>query len=121
MLTTQQAFVNPYVERLLKEVQLENSRFDRELRAVKRERIVLPVVLKFLDDSEEICAFTRDLSVSGACLITNRQIEEKTVSVIRIYRLKKEESEVISEARWCRPFGPNFWISGWQFIRLPRD
>ncbi len=117
---TNSAFINPDVERLIREVSLENNRFERELRSVQREKIVLPLSMKFLNGEEEIHGFTRNLSAAGACIICQRYFEERTLCKLMIHRLKKSESEVIAECRWCKEFGPDFWMSGWQFLRIPR-
>ncbi len=37
---------------------------------------------------------------------------EKEKSLVEIYRLSGESSRVLSECRWVKAFGANFWISG---------
>lgn len=120
MLTNQTGFVNPFVERLMSQVTLEQSRFERDLRASKREKIVLPVFVVTETDSTEVHGFTRNLSTTGACIVANYSFVEKEKALIELYRLNGESSNIVSECRWVKEFGPNFWVSGWQFIRVKK-
>lgn len=120
MLTSQTGFANPFVERLMSEVTLEQSRYERDLRTAKREKIVLPVFVVTDNDGTEVHGFTRNLSTTGACIVANHSFVAKEKALIELYRLNGETSNLISECRWVREFGPNFYVSGWQFIRVKR-
>lgn len=120
MLTGQSGFANPFVERLMSDVSLENSRFERDLRASKREKIILPVFVTTEPDSTEVHGFTRNLSATGACIIANHSFVRSEKALIELYRLNGDTSKLISECRWVKLFGPNFYVSGWQFIRVKK-
>ncbi len=120
MLTNASRYVSPEVERLITEVIVEDSRYDRELRSLHREKLVLPVNIKFMNGAPAVSAFSRNLSVSGTCLITRQPIEIQMLAMIQIYRLESSASQVVGDCKWCKPFGPDYWMSGWQFLRLPR-
>ena len=120
MLTNASRYVSTDVERLMHQVIAEGSRYDRELRSVHREKIVLPVNLKFMNGLPAISAFSRNLSISGACLITQQPIEVDMLAMIQIYRLNASESQVVGECKWCKPFGHDYWMSGWQFFASPQ-
>ena len=121
MLTSTSQYVSPEVERLINQVIVDDARYDRDLRSVHREKVVLPVNLKFMNGLPSISAFSRNLSVSGACLITRQLIELDTTVMLQIYRLDGRTSQVVAECKWCKPFGQEYWMSGWQFLRLPKN
>ena len=120
MLTGQTGFANPFVERLMSDVTLEQARFERDLRASKREKIVLPVFVITESDSTEVHGFTRNLSATGACIIANHSFERGEKALVELYRLNGDTSELLSECRWVKEFGANFYVSGWQFIRVKK-
>ena len=107
-----------FVESLLGEIQVEQTRFDRDLRSAKREKVVLPVSID--GDNIKVSGVTRDLSSTGACIIAEREFDEHDKASIEIYRLNGEPKRLLSECRWCKPFGPNFWLSGWQFVTVEK-
>lgn len=121
MLTSENRFVSADVERLINQIILEDSIFEREMRSTHREKLVLPINLKFMNGLPSIAAFSRNLSTAGACLITRQSIELQMLAMLQIYRLNGHDSRVVGECRWCKPFGHDYWMSGWQFLRVPRN
>ena len=119
MLTSTNRYVSPDVEKLIKEVILEDTRYERELRSVHREKIVLPANIKFMNGIPSVAAFTRNLSVAGTCLISRAEVEVGAMALVQIYRLTSKFSQVVAECKWTRQFGEEYWMSGWQFLRLP--
>lgn len=117
---TKSSFSNPDVERLIKQIDIEHSRYERDLRSIQREKIVLPVEMKFMNGDPDVFAITRNLSPAGVCIIANEPFGERMLSKMRLHRLNDSKSEIIAECKWCRPFGTGFWMSGWQFLRVPR-
>lgn len=119
MLTNTNRYVSADVKNLINEVIAESTRYDLDLRSVHREKIVLPVNLTFRNGQPTIAAFSRNLSTSGACLVTREPIEAETAALVHFYRLNTKPSQVVGECKWCRPFGSEYWMSGWQFLRVP--
>ena len=122
-----QTLANPITERLfveclLSEIQVEQTRFDRDLRSAKREKVALPVSIRYENrcENERISGVTRDLSSSGACIIAEREFHEHDKASIEIYRLNGDPKSILSECRWCKPFGGHFWLSGWQFVTVEK-
>jgi hypothetical protein len=121
MLIKQSQFVPPEIERMIKEIQTEDSRFDRELRSAHREKIVLPVTIKSLDGKELIECTSRNISSTGICLLSTTKFESDTQWLLQINRLNEKTSEVMATCKWSREFGRAHSISGWQFIRMTRN
>ena len=118
MLVGQQPYISPKIERMIKEIVRDNARHERELRSTHRERLVCPVETKFLENEETLSVFSRNISSAGIALITPRPFDERFLTKLEIHRLSKGANQVVAECRWCKPFGKNYWVSGWQFIRL---
>ena len=64
--------------------------------------------------------FSRNISASGIGLITKAAIEDRANALLTIERLRGQPYKVLAECRWCRPYGANWHISGWQFMMLKR-
>ena len=41
-------------------------------------------------------------------------------AVLELYRINELPVDVLAECRWSKPFGPNYWMSGWQFVTIIR-
>lgn len=122
MLLNSQRFASPEIERLIREVMEDDTRFEKELRSVHRERVVLPVEITIGVDEEIIHAFSRNVSCEGIALISDRPFESGDSATLAIYRTTKPvASRVVAECKWCKPFGATFWVSGWQFTHVPRN
>ena len=110
---------NPDVERLIREMLAENSRYERELRSVHRENLVFPVTIVLPEGKQPIHGFSRNVSVTGVCILSDTEVISGIYATLEIYRLQKPDpSLVLSECRWCRPFGDKYYASGWQFSNL---
>lgn len=113
---------NPQVERLIKEMLTEDARFDRELRSAHRENLVFPVSICPPNEGRKINGFSRNVSVSGICILCDTEVASGARATLEIYRLHNPEpSRVRAECRWSKPFGHDFFASGWQFLSLARD
>ena len=113
---------NPEVERLIRELLSEDARFDRELRSAHRENLVFPVSIFRNEESPAISGFSRNVSVSGICVLCDTEMAKGDRVTLEIYRLHRPEpSRVLAECRWCKPFGDAFFASGWQFLGLVRS
>jgi len=113
---------NPEVERLIRELLTEDARFDRELRSAHRENLVFPVSICLPKEDQKINGFSRNVSVTGICVLCDTEIVTGERVTLEIYRLHRPEpSRINAECRWCKPFGDAFFASGWQFSGLARD
>lgn len=113
---------NPDVERLIREMLSENARYERDLRSAHRENLVFPVSIYLPEKDQRIFGFSRNVSVTGVCILCDTEVTAGERSTLEIYRLHKPDpSRVRSECRWCKPFGDNFFASGWQFSGIARD
>jgi hypothetical protein len=120
MLVNNKGFASPEIERLIREVIEDDNRFEKELRSVHRERLVLPVEIKRGTGEEYVRAFSRNISSEGIALISDLPFEDGERATLTIHQTAKPGSRVVSKCRWCKPFGKNFWVSGWQFMHVPR-
>jgi hypothetical protein len=121
MLRTSDPSANPDIQRTIQELLQENANFDRtENRSAHRDHLVRPVEVQSKDGVEIASAFSRNISATGIGLITPEPVDERTVGVLRITRLKGNDVNVIAECRWCKPYGVNWYLSGWQFLNLKR-
>lgn len=99
----------------------EKVEFDREMRSHHREPIVRPVVVKYeADSSDEHHCVTRNISAAGICLISQFAFPERQSAILELYQLKGLPVDVLAECRWTRPFGPDYWMSGWQFVTIKK-
>lgn len=119
-----QADTRPEIESLIDEIIRENARYKRELRSFHREPLVCPVIISFDDEeSEEQHCVSRNISPAGISLISSFEFKQGVVAPLEIYRLTKLKStpRIVAECRWSKPFGEEYWMSGWQFLRLQKN
>ena len=137
---------NPEVEQLIRELLTEDARYDRELRSAHRENLVFPVSIflpkvvrqsyeiqlsdeaqpideaQQFDEVRRLSGFSRNVSVTGICVLCDTEIVSGERATLEIYRLHRPEpSRIFAECRWCKPFGDEFYASGWQFSGLARN
>ena len=111
---------SPELENLIKEVVKEDTRYVRsEMRSVHRESLVVPVTIFHRDDREQH-AFSRNISPAGICLISSEPVNVNETLELEIYRLNGKSERIIAEVRWCKPFGEEYFMSGWKFVQLKR-
>ena len=119
--TTPGSAANPEIQRAVEFLLREESNFDRtDNRSAHRDHLVRPVMVDFRESDETICAFSRNVSASGIGLITDTVIADRTVATLEIIKLEGNSYSIIAECRWCKPYGLNWHLSGWQFINLKR-
>ena len=113
---------NPEVERLIQKLLIEDAQYDHELRSAHRENLVFPVSITLTEKELEISGFSRNVSVSGICVLCDTEVIAGEQATMEIYRLHQPEaSRILAECRWCKPFGDEYYASGWQFSSLIRD
>jgi len=105
---------------LIEQVKAEDARYTSEMRAIEREKIMIPVVLSG-DNDEVIHGFSRNISTDGICLVTTEPILEGTTSPMLLSRSDGHINEVSATCKWSKAFGAAHCISGWQFDDVVRD
>jgi hypothetical protein len=65
--------------------------------------------------------FSKNISEAGICVITQQPVKENEVIDLEIYRLYGSPIRITSDARWCRPFGQSYFMSGWKFMHLRKS
>lgn len=111
---------SPELENLIKEVVKEDCRYVRsEMRSVHRENLVVPVTIVFKDGGQQP-AFSRNISPAGICLISDEPVTANQTLELEIYRINGKSNRIIAEVRWCKPFGQEYFMSGWKFMHLKR-
>lgn len=112
---------NPRIAELIRAINSEQKSFDRNLRSVPREKLVLPVALRLNNCTTYVHGFTRNLSPNGMCVISDRPFRQDSHCRVVIHRLDSEnENELLAQCRWCKPFGVGYWVTGWQFLTVDR-
>ena len=108
----------PEVERIVSDLLKEDADYDRhENRSAHREHLVRAVTVAIRRPEElVVLGFTRNISMTGLGLITNEAIARSAVAVLEIEPLNDRSVKILSECRWCKPYGRNWFISGWQFM-----
>lgn len=110
--------VPPDVEAAIKDLLRDDARYTlTEMRSRYRENLVVPVAVHG-NDGELVSGFSKNISEAGICIITEHPIVNDMVADLEIYRLSGPEICITSNARWCRPFGQRYYMSGWKFMHL---
>ncbi len=116
-----QLAASPEIDRLIKEIVKEDTNYAlTEMRSVHRENLVVPVTLVFSDGSTQH-THSRNISAVGVCLIGTEPVPINELVDLEIYRLKGSPSRIVADPRWCKPFGANYFMSGWKFIQMKRS
>ena len=111
---------SPEIESIVKGLLKEDSDYDRhESRSAHRESLVRAVTIEVRRPKEIVLsAFSRNISGSGIGLITDEKIADSSTAVLTIEPLKDRPSKILAECRWCKPYGKNWFISGWLFMMV---
>ena len=123
MLRTVQAGppAKPDIQRAVDSILKEDSNFDRnENRSAHRQNLVRPVQMEIREPAETVAGFSRNVSATGIGIITNQPINDKAIALLKIGGLSNNDLSILSECRWCKPYGSGWYMSGWQFISLKR-
>ena len=119
MLRSSTGFVSKQVEQLINQISVEDKRFERELRSVHREKLIIPAEVMF-DSGESLSAFTRNISSKGVCIMSCQEIEPMTKATLKLFRMSQAPGTVLAECRWSKPFGDHYWVSGWLFLQVTK-
>jgi len=121
MQRTSMVRANPEIERMVKDLLAADASFDRhEARSVHRDQLVRHLRLEFSETGQRLEAFSRNISTAGIGVITSQAIPSGVIAVMEIVRLKGASAKIIAECRWCKSYGENWFISGWQFRSIKR-
>ena len=108
----------PEIERLVKEIVKDDARYVlTEMRSMHRENLVVPVTLIFADGTRQN-TFSRNISPVGVCLIGKEPVGNNQVVDLEIYRLNGKPDRVSADVRWCKPFGKEYYMTGWKFLQI---
>jgi len=111
----------PDVQRAVDQMLKSDANFDRyENRSAHRKHLVRAVEIEFRETDMIVHAFSRNISAAGMGVVSLEQIETDALAVLKIASLEGEDTQILSECRWCKPFGPKWFLSGWQFIGLKK-
>lgn len=111
----------PDIQRAVDRLLSEDSQFDRnENRSWCRENLVRSVSITIRGEEETISAFSRNISAAGIGVISNEPIAEKSTAAMTIAGLSDNDMTILAECRWCKQYGENWFLSGWQFVNLIR-
>ena len=88
-----------------------------ESRTIPRETVVCPATIQLQYELERFRAFTKDISGGGVCLITEVEIKVEQIATLAIYRADDIPTKVRARCIWQKPFGNDYYQSGWRFLR----
>ncbi len=113
---------NPEFKKVVDSLLLSVANFDRyENRSAIRQSLVLPVRVTIRDRDAELPGLTRNVSLTGVGLLLPTSCEAGSKALITIERTDGNgKSSILSECRWCKPYGEVWYFSGWQFIKVQR-
>jgi hypothetical protein len=110
----------PELEKFVRDIVHEDAKYVlTEMRSMHRENLVVPVTLVYKDGKRQN-GFSRNISPVGICLISQVPVAQNQMLDLEIYRLSGKPSTISAEVRWCKPFGEDFFMSGWKFVRMLR-
>ena len=111
----------PDVQHAVEQILKADRDFDRyENRTAHRQHLVRAVELELRETGSTEYAFSRNISATGIGVISLTRFDVDSVAVLSIAALDSEDTQFLAECRWCKEFGPKWFLSGWQFIGLKR-
>jgi len=113
---------NVEIAKIVKGLLKEDADHDRrENRSVHRENMLRAVSIDVRQPKKlALQGFSRNISGAGMGLITNEQIPENSIAILSSEPLKDRPYKIMSECRWCKPYGKNWFVSGWLFRTVTR-
>lgn len=109
------AFESQQISRMIKQIRIEESAFDFDMRSSNREKIFLPVDIKSLSSLTTVRGFSRNISATGVCLVSEDPVDIGEVSLLRFLRRNMGTCELMAQCRWAKFLGHGYTMSGWQF------
>ncbi|MBX3419906.1 MAG: hypothetical protein KF851_20090 [Pirellulaceae bacterium] len=109
------------VERAVARLEAESIRFlNSECRSIIRKPFVRPCSLIVRGTVEAVKATSQYIADSGINLIGQTNFSEGLVALLKIHSLEGSPVFFLAECRWCRPYGEEWFCSGWHFISIQR-
>ena len=113
---------NPVIQKIVDDLFAEDRRSQQaDRRAVNRVLFCRPVQIRARDWKHTISGITNNLSAIGVGIITLEAIPEFSSAKIDIFSETVRQSTILSELRWCKPFGNGWFVSGWKFVQVVRS
>ncbi len=104
------------IDQLLKENQ---TCVLRERRSVQRQPFARPVFIRHGRDHLEVQqAFSKDLSRAGIGIVSDTNWTVGRIAELEIHRLQNRPVRFKAEVRWCEPYGPGWYLTGWHFLQV---
>ena len=116
MLNTESFAGSPEIQQLMT-ILSEKNEVEVNQRAHTREIAVCPVSIQFQYELARHKAFSRDISVGGISLITERAVDVEQIATLTIYQTNNIVMKVRARCMWAKPVGNDCTISGWKFLR----
>lgn len=118
MLRTARRSINGDIDCLVDNLLREDVDFERtENRSAHREHFVRSVYVALKGREKPLHAFSKNISTLGIGLITGEEIPTESAA-LTIEAIKGPDTHIMAECRWCKPFGKNWFVSGWQFVTI---
>lgn len=86
-----------------------------------RSPLVRPALIYVPDEEKPRSACTRNISADGVGMLLDAPLADGQTMKVQIHTLSGPNPKLLSELRWCVPFGANWYLSGWKFIAVARD
>lgn len=117
MIINRESFVaSPEIQQLVTML-AEKDDFAVDYRSSTREQMVCPVTVQFQYELTRHRAFSKDISTGGICLIGERDVEVEQIATLGIHRIDDVATKVRARCVWKRPFGDQYFLTGWKFLR----
>ena len=113
---------SPEIGQLVEDLLREEADFElRDGRSVHRETIARPVTVTLRRPIETTFnSFSRNISGQGIGLISLERVPEDATGILAIEGLSSMPAPILAECRWCKEYGTQWFLSGWQFLMIKR-
>jgi hypothetical protein len=89
----------------------------RERRSAERQSFCRPVTIHSnRRDVQDHLAFSRDISPHGIGLVDRYEWIVGCIADLEIHSLLGKNYIIRAEARWCEPYGKDWFLTGWSFL-----
>lgn len=115
----QQETVTDDLSELVSDLLYEVSKFDaNDSRKETREPFMSCVSVKYSIEKIELSGFSRNISPTGIGLVTTEEIPISTKATLGIARVNGKTTKILAVCRWSKPYGRDWYSSGWEFLQL---
>ena len=104
---------------LVTDLLYEVSKFDaNDSRKDVREPFMSCVSINNSIEKIEFSGFSRNISPTGIGLVTMEEIPISTKATLGIARVNGKTTKILAVCRWSKPYGRDWYSSGWEFLQL---